>query len=130
MTDAVLESPGAFRLSISDEVEDACAARISLESSIGSAASRVHSLDLGAFLDALSRLHETLSGEAVFESLEGDFGLRFKAASQGQIAVVARLSDIDRSSDFHAEAIIDQTYLPDFIRAAGRLELESWSRAE
>jgi len=119
----VVLSSGAFRLSISDEIGKGEYALISLASEIGSAAARVYSFDLDGLVGGLNRLISRMCGDFHFESLEGDFALKFNFKKLGHIEVDARLSDVGRSSYFHATTTIDQSYLPDFVASARSLNL-------
>ena len=123
MTEAALQS-GSMRSAISDETADRRFARVSLASELGTAASNVYGLDLPPFIAEVERLSRTLTGSASLEGIEGDFRLSLNAGKLGHVKIEARLSDIERSSDFYASGQTDQTHLPDFIRACRALELE------
>lgn len=124
MTEAAIQS-GSVCVVISDEVPDSRYARVRLASDLGEAVSRVYALEVGAFLDDLVQLDRTLSGSAKLESLEGDFSLELTAQKLGHIGLNARLSNVERSSDFFVSGQTDQSCLPDFIRSCRALQFES-----
>ena len=124
MTEAAIQS-GSVCVVISDEVPDRRYARVRLASDLGEAVSRVYALEVGAFLDDLGQLDRTLSGSAKLESLEGDFSLELTAQKLGHIGLNARLSNVERSSDFFVSGQTDQSCLPDFIRSCRALQFES-----
>ena len=124
MTVAALKS-GDMQIVISDEVAGPRFAHVQLSSAIGSASSRVHGLELAPFLVALAKLDETLKGQARLEGIEGDFRLDLKAGRLGHLDVEARISDLERSSDFYVSGQVEPGELSAFLRSCRSLELES-----
>jgi hypothetical protein len=70
------------------------------------------SLDIEVALAQITKLNETLSGCATFETTEPGFKLSLKAGSRGQLELVVEITPdvVDEKHEFQAE--IDQSYLP------------------
>ena len=64
------------------------------------------------FQAALAELHQSLNGDAVFSTLEGQVKITLKGDGQGHIDVRIRMCDLPGSGNrFEGEFRIDQTYL-------------------
>ena len=78
--------------------------------------SMIRNEDLAAFLPALTRLYEGLSGEASFDTLEGWIDFKLIGDGRGHIELRGRLVDAmmdGNSLEFRIG--FDQTYLPAII---------------
>jgi hypothetical protein len=77
--------------------------------------------ELAEFHTQLARLVETLSGEAVFTTLEGWFSLRIVGDGRGHITLAGEISDqpgVGNTLAFRLD--LDQTFLQPMIAQLGR----------
>jgi len=123
MAVAKLHSHNGFQLAISDESADSFYALVKLSSVIGNTAKNIYELELRELVAELRQLHETMTGEANIESLEGDFIAKFSAKPLGHIQIDAEISEPDGPSLFRSTGNIDQSYLPTFITNLKKLDL-------
>jgi hypothetical protein len=67
------------------------------------------------FITALERLHDTLNGEAILESLDHDLRIRLSAETLGHVLVNVEVSSVDPTLRLAYEVGLDQTFLPPMI---------------
>jgi hypothetical protein len=80
--------------------------------------------ELVRFREALEKLHSSLQGEAVLDSMEGWIQLHVAADRRGRLRVTGKALDRPGGANTLAFAIdgLDQTHLPAVISALGAAE--------
>jgi len=98
-----------------------CSAEVSVGAFRGSLGGLLRNEDIGRFHDRVVELSERLTGEALFDTLEGWFDLRLIGDGRGHIEARGRLCDDPvHGNVLEFRLFFDQTYLPPLkqLRAA------------
>ncbi len=77
--------------------------------------------DFMVFVDALSVLYSTLNGKATVKEPYGEQFIEFSTDPTGHIHIKGKLVSNNSSQKLIFENTIDQTFLPEFIRAVSPL---------
>lgn len=91
----------------------ACTAEVAAGAFRGSLDRLLRNEDIGRFYDRVAELYERLSGEALFDTLDGWFDLRLIGDGRGHIEARGRLCDDPvHGNVLEFRLFFDQTYLP------------------
>lgn len=73
--------------------------------------------DFGAFREQLGRLHETLEGEAAFDTMEEWLAIQIVGDGRGHLDVTCRVTDAPGTGNHLSFTLaFDQTWLPAMLR--------------
>jgi hypothetical protein len=90
----------------------------------GTIRASLRTTDLAQWRDELRRLHESLSGQAALETMEGWISLRLTGDGRGHVAVDGVVEDEPGTGNRLSFALpaLDQTDLPALLDALGAVE--------